>query len=140
MGQDSYLQEIAQIRQQRAQQDAAQRVEEVAQAWRDAEAQRDYALEAEDPDLWDAADRECEALQAEYTRLVPPPKPQISQATQNYLNQRQAFNQRYGAAAVQAYKAGHELAVKAGLRPDSDDYFRFVDDALEMHGRSYNNT
>ena len=127
------------IRQQRAQQDAARRVQEVAEEWRQAEAQRDCAartrgsrhLGLRGPGMRTSYSKNISNWFLSRHRT-------ISEPTKAYLNQREAFNRRYGAAAVQAYKAGHELALRAGLQPDTADYFKFVDDALEMHGRAYN--
>ena len=36
--------------------------------------------------------------------------------------------------------AAHEFAIKAGLKSDTVDYFKYCDDALEMYSKSYNGT
>jgi hypothetical protein len=136
-----YHDEILQIREQRAQRDIAEALNVIQERYVTATQERDQAAAQGDAATFEAWDRECEQLEDEYQQVAPPPPPQaptLSEPTKRYLNERQAFNQRYGAAATQAYKAAHELACQAGLQPDTKDYFKYVDDALELHGKAYN--
>ena len=43
-----------------------------------------------------------------------------------FVNERQAFNQRYGEKANQAYRAAHEFAVQRGLKPDTVGVFQIL--------------
>ena len=61
----------------------------------------------------------------------------LSEPTKRYLNERQAFNQRHGTAATQAYKLAHKFAVERGLKPDTVEYFKYCDDALELYAKDY---
>jgi hypothetical protein len=136
-----YQDEVLAIRQQRAQRDIAEAQESIKERYQVAVQERDQAAAQGYVDGYENWDRECETLEDEWESVAPPPPPQapqLSEPTKRYLNERQAFNQRYGAAATAAYKAAHEFAVQRGLRPDTVEYFKYVDDALELHGRAYN--
>jgi hypothetical protein len=136
-----YQDEILQIRQERAARDIAEARTVIQEKYVTAAHERDLAAAAGDAENFEGWDRECEELESEFESVSPPPPPQaptISEPTRRYLNERQAFNQRYGAAATQAYKAAHALACQSGLRPDTVEYFKFCDDALELHGQAYN--
>jgi hypothetical protein len=138
-----YNDEILKIRQERAQRDINEAINVIQERYVTAAYERDAAAAQGDASTFEAWDRECEQLEDEYQSVAPPPPPQaptISGPTQAYLNERQAFNQRYGAAAVHAYKAAHALAVQSGLQVDTPDYFKFCDDALELHGKDFNGT
>jgi hypothetical protein len=136
-----YQDEVLAIRQQRAQRDIAEAQEVIRERYAVAVQERDEAAASGYVDGYENWDRECEQLEDEWQQVTPPPPPQapvLSEPTKRYLNERQAFNQRYGTAATQAYKAAHEFAVQRGLKPDTTEYFKYVDDALELHGQAYN--
>jgi hypothetical protein len=138
-----YADEILQIRQERAQRDINEAITTIQEKHATATWERDQAAAAGDAATFEAWDRECEQLEDEYQQVAPPPPPQapvLSEPTKRYLGERQAFRQRYGAHADQAFKAGHELAIRAGLKPDTTDYFKYVDDALDLYSKSYNGT
>lgn len=61
----------------------------------------------------------------------------LSEPTKRFVNERQAFNQRYGDKANQAYRAAHAFAVQRGLKPDTVEYFKYCDDALDMYAKDY---
>ena len=92
------------------------------------------------PKQYEAWDREAEQLEDEWQAVTPPPPPQapvLSEPTKRFVNERQAFNQRYGAKATQAYRAAHKFAVQRGLKPDTVEYFKYCDDALDMYAKDY---
>ena len=138
-----YQDEILQIRQQRAQRDIAEAQTSIQERYQVATQERDQAAAQGDAETFEAWDREAEQLEDEWQQVTPPPPPQapqLSEPTKAFLHKHQAFYQRYGDAANQATRAAHALAVKSGLKVDTEDYFKFCSDALEMHGRGFNGT
>ena len=62
---------------------------------------------------------------------------QTAEPAKRFVNERQAFNQRYGEAANQAYRAAHAFAVQRGLKPDTQEYYKYCDDALELYVKDH---
>jgi hypothetical protein len=135
-----YQDEVLAIRQQRAQRDIAEAQESIKERYAVAVQERDQAAAQGDEESYTAWDREAEVLEDEWESVTPPPPPQapvLSEPTKRYLNERQAFSQRHGAAATQAYTAAHAFAVQRGLKPDTQEYFKYVDDALELYAKDH---
>jgi hypothetical protein len=136
----AYHDEILAIRQQRAERDIAEAQTVLQEKYAVAVQERDTAAAQGDAATFEAWDREAEELESEWQAVTPPPPPQapvLSEPTKRYLNERQAFNQRYGDAANQAYRAAHAFAVQRGLKPDTVEYFKYCDDALEMYAKDH---
>jgi hypothetical protein len=132
-----YQDEVAQWRQQRAQREIAERVEEIKQQYIENEQARDEAGRQQDGETFDYYDRECQALEQEFSQYVAPPQPELSPQTKQFLNQNADFVRKGGEAARQALLAAHQGAVNAGLQPDSADYFRWGKDFLEMYAGNW---
>ena len=133
-----YQDEILQIRQERAQRDILRpRAHQGAIPGREQE--RDQAAARVMPRLrglgreasnWKTNGRVSSAPAATSTRGF--------RANQSIPQRAPSLLSRHGAAAVQASKAAHALAVQSGLKVDTEDYFKFCSDALEMHGKDIN--
>ena len=135
-----YQDEILQIREQRAQRDIAEAQTVLRERYSVAEVERNRAAAIGDVETFETWDRECEQLEDEWQQVAPPPPPQapvLSEPAKRFVNERQAFNQRYGEAANQAYRAVHKFAVDRGLKPDTVEYFKYCDDALDMYAKDY---
>lgn len=135
-----YQDEVLAIRQQRAQRDIAEAQTAIQEKYQVAVQERDAAATLGDAEQYEAWDREAEQLEDEWQAVTPPPPPQapvLSEPTKRFVNERQAFNQRYGTKATEAYRAAHKFAVERGLKPDTVEYFKYCDDALDMYAKDY---
>ena len=68
----NYAQQIAQLRQQRAQYDYAVQAENLKQDYADAARLRDEAARRGDADAWHNYDRDCETLENDWARYFAP--------------------------------------------------------------------
>src|SRR5262245_18235010 len=145
----TYQQQVAQMRQQRRQ-------EEVNMEYRQALFDRDEALRnrqevekqsvlATDPDdhaqltqAWHYYDADVQRCEADIRRLNPP---QMDQRAAQFMQERQPFIDRYGyQRAKQAWDLAHNHLMgpgNAGWKVYSPEYFRAIDTLVEMHGPQY---
>ena len=141
----SYQEEIAQLRQQRAQYERAETTKQIQEDYAQAKYMRDEALQRGDPADWHEFDRECEALEQTWARYYAP-QPQADPRAVAYLNRKKVFVDRHGQAAIDALGRAHQYATAPrnpstnnpnntgmGLRGGSPAYFKAMDDLLEMY-------
>ena len=136
-----YQDEIMQIRNERAQRDQNEALSLIKERYQVAELERNRAASIGDEETFETWDRECEQLEDEWQTVAPPPPPQapvLSEPTKAFLHRHQAFYQRYGDAANQATRAAHARAVQSGLKVDTEDYFKYCSDLLEMYAKDFN--
>jgi hypothetical protein len=110
---------------------------EYAQAVRE----RDTAIANNDLETAEWRDADCEQLEQEYNQYVPPQPPQMSREAQQWILQNKTFFDRHGAKAEAAVRGAHAWLTRqgsAGVKVNSPEYFKAVEDLLEMHGPSYN--
>src|SRR5262249_4374721 len=105
----SYQQEIAQWRQQRRQDEAQSRVNELRQEHTQAIRQRDHAIASNDMEEAAYQDNVCMDLEREFRTLVPQ-QPQVDPRMAEFVRQRTPFVERHGQAAYQAMDMAHRYA------------------------------
>src|SRR5262245_55626683 len=88
MGNDSYQQQIAQMRQERHQRETTQRLNDIVNEHSELTQSRDDALRDGDQANADYFDAECERLEREFSRLNPPQPQQLSEAKQDFIARR----------------------------------------------------
>ena len=148
----NYAQQIAALRQQRAQYDYAVQAENIKQDYAEAARLRDEAARRGDADSWHNYDRDCETLENDWARYFAPTQqqPQVDPRLTAYANRKKVFLDRHGMAAVQAMDLAHAYATRPrnpstnnpgatgmGLQPGSPAYFKAIDDLLEMYAKDY---
>src|SRR5262249_45052843 len=98
----SYQQEIAQWRQQRRQQEAQSRLNELRQEHAEQIRERDIAIANNDLELAASADDQAQYLENEYRQLVGPQQPQVHPAWQTWMQRNSSFIEREGERGVKA--------------------------------------
>src|SRR5215813_10289749 len=98
----SYQQEIAQWRQQRRQQEAQSRLNELRQEHAQQIRDRDTAIANNDLELAASADDQAQYLENEYRQLVGPQQPQVHPAWTTWMQRNSTFIEREGQRGVQA--------------------------------------
>ena len=83
--------------------------------------------------------KEYNAKQAELDRLVGNNQPQqqsgeLTHAQRNFLGRRQALGDELSPQRMQDYAQAHVRAVAAGLTPDSPQYFKAIEMAVDSQG------
>src|SRR5262245_56723792 len=148
----SYAEQIAQWRQQRRQQEAQSRIDDLRQEHAEALRERDTAIASNDLELAASADDQCQYLENEYTQLVGPQRPQADPKMVEFVRRRTPFVQRHGQAAYQAMDAAHRYATAPrnphptpdavgagahgmGLQPGTQAYFDAMDSLLTMYSK-----
>jgi hypothetical protein len=149
MSNDSYLQQIAQMRQERAQREHLNRLENIQVDYREAVRERDEAAARGDVDTFELRDTDCEQLEKDWQYLNPP-RQQWHPASVEFLQKNRAFRERHGQAADQAILLAHHYATRPrnpntnnpayagmGLTPNTPAYFRAVKDLLTLYAKDY---
>jgi hypothetical protein len=131
--QQSYQQQIAQMRQERREREVQERVEYVTAEYNDALRRRKEAEEIGDREAWDLADADLE-MQESNLREMFPQQPQMSPQSVEWLKKNESFRRRYGQVADQWIVHAHNNAVRAGFKPDTKPYFDAVETSLEVGG------
>src|SRR5262249_39484051 len=98
----SYQQEIAQWRQQRRQQEAESRLNELRQEHAQQIRDRDTAIANNDMELAAEADNQAQYLENEYAQLVGPQQPQVHPEWTVWMQKNANFIERDGQRGVQA--------------------------------------
>ena len=114
-----YQDEILAIRQQRAQRDIAEAQEAIQEKYQVAVQERDQQPLRVTPKQYEAWDREAEQLEDEWQAVSPPPPPQapvLSEPTKRFVNERQAFNQRYGDQGEPSLPGGPRICRSEGIK------------------------
>ena len=150
----SYQQEIAQWRQQRRQDEAQARVNELRQEHAQAIRERDHAIAANDLVEAAAADDQAQYLENEYRTLVGPQRPQADPRMVEFVRRRQPFVDRHGQQAYAAFDMAHRYATAPhdpnanpatvaagrsgmGLKAGTQQYFDAMDSLLTMYAKDY---
>ncbi len=145
----SYLQQVAQMRQERAQREAVQRLQEIREEYQHNQRERDEAYGRGDRETFEAYDDYCQQLERDWNALSPP---QVDPRLTEFARRNAPFLERYGQRAVQALDAAHQYLMRprnphtndprytgVGLHPSqmyTSLYFNKMKDLLEMHGES----
>jgi hypothetical protein len=97
----TYQEEIAQWRQQRAQQQIADRCNQIRQEHAQAARERDQLIAENDMDAAELRDDECKQLEQEWAHYNPP-RQQVHPQWQTWINRNAAFIEREGQRGVNA--------------------------------------
>ena len=145
------MQQINQLRQERAQREHYSQLQEIRENYADAVQGRNEAAQRGDRGDWDAYDEWAVDLEQRWNQLNPPPAhdPRLV----NFVNRNSNFFQRYGANAMAAAGAAHEYLMRprnpntndprytgCGMRPEavySPVYFAKMKALLELHGKDF---
>jgi hypothetical protein len=145
-----YLDDVARWRMQRHQQKIVDRVEQIADEYRQASHERDVALANGDAEEAAFHDDDAMQLEQEYLQYCPPQRPQMHPSDAEFLWRKQAFRERHGAHADAAIQQAHAYATRPrlansnianlnqhgmGLRPQTPAYYRAMNNLLEMYGK-----
>jgi hypothetical protein len=134
----NYMEQIAAWRQQRAQRQVAERVNQIAAEYRDAVRERDQAIANNDAETAEWRDADCQQLEQEYVTYCPPQPPPVDprlarfeQRNTDYLNKLRA---RVGPQrAGQFLNSVDRHLLRMGIQRNSPDYFRRGRDMLELY-------
>jgi hypothetical protein len=135
----SYAEDVARWRMERKQAQIADRVSQIGAEYAQAVRERDRAIGDGDTETAEYRDMDCEQLEGEYREYVPPQQT-MHPAAQQWLLQNKPFFDRHGAKADEAVRAAHAWLTRqgsAGVKVNSPEYFKAVEDLLEMHGPTY---
>jgi hypothetical protein len=149
----SYVEQIAQWRQQRAAQQIADRMQQMTQEYAQVVCERDTAIANNDMETAEWRDMDAQQLEKEWLEYNPPRPQQMDPQAAAWLNKHRAFRERYGAEADRAIQTAHAYATRPrnpnatnpaktgmGLRPNTPAYFKAVEDLLEMYTKDFNGT
>jgi len=143
----TYAEQIAQWRAQRAQQQIADRVNQIQSEYRQVQRERDQAIANNDLETAEYRDMDCQQLEQEYAHYNPP-RQQVDPRIQEFVRQRTPFVERHGQAAYRAMDMAHGYATRPrnpntnnpahtgmGLTPGTQAYFNAMDDLLTMYSK-----
>jgi hypothetical protein len=149
MAEENYHQTIARMRQERAQREHLNRLENIQIDYREAARERDEAAARGDIDEFEMRDTDCEQLEQQWN-YYNPPRQQWDPRAVDFLQKHRAFRERHGAAADQAILAAHQYATRPrnpnatnpanagmGLTPNTPAYFAAIKDLLTMYSKDY---
>jgi hypothetical protein len=114
----SYAEEIAAWRQQRRQEEQAQRLEDIRREHAQAARERDQAIADNDVETAELRDNDCQYLEQEWRQIAPPP--QTDPRLVEFARRNQPFLQRYGQRAYQALDEAHAYMMRR-RNPNSND-------------------
>jgi hypothetical protein len=133
----TYAEQIAQWRQQRAQQQIADRVGQIRQEYQQAQRERDTAIANNDMETAEFCDRDCVELEKEFLTYNPP-RPQVDARAVEFVRRRAPFVERHGQAAYAAMDLAHRYTMqRMGLTPNTPQYFKRMDDLLSLYAKDY---
>jgi len=138
--QQSYLQQVAQMRQERRQRELMNQLESIQIDYREAVRERDEAAARGDMDEFEMRDNDCERLEADWRHLNPQRPPAANPRMVEFVKRRGPFVERHGQAAIQAMDMAHRYCTAArnphatpssirngqsgmGLQPNTPAYF-----------------
>jgi hypothetical protein len=160
--QQHYLQQVAQMRQQRAQAEYQQRIQEAQtnyhtnlQYRQEVEKQAANATDeyerASLVEQWNALDREVQQAEHDLQALMPAQRPQDPPAWRQWAIRNKHFYDRYGERAKQVIEVAHGYLTRPknpretnlerrgmGLQPFTPQYFKELENLLEMYGEGSN--
>jgi hypothetical protein len=144
----TYREQIAQMRAARQQAEADGRLDAIRQEYAEAQQLRDSATDA---GTWHMHDSDCERLEAEYLRMLPPEQqqPQIP-GVQQFAHRYRNFFEKYGQKALAVCALADTYATRPrnphstqdqnagmGLQRGSAQYWDAIPKLLEMYGQSF---
>jgi hypothetical protein len=132
----TYQEQIAQWRQQRAQQQIADRLGQIRQEHAQVARERDQAIAENDMETAELRDMDAQQLEQEWAHYNPPQQ-QADPRDVNFMQRRAAFFERHGQRGAAAYDAAHRYLVNRGWTPRTPNFYRAMDDLMEMHGQHY---
>src|SRR5262249_16470438 len=103
--QQSYLQQVAQMRQERRQRELMNQLESIQIDYREAVRERDEAAARGDMDEFEMRDNDCERLEADWRHLNPQRPPAADPRMVEFVKRRGPFVERHEDAAKSALKA-----------------------------------
>ena len=149
----NYQEQIAQLRQQRAQlPNTRQQAEELVANYQESLELREEAAQRGDAAAWHIHDADCETLEHDWDRYYQP-RPQqqpVDPRMAGYFKRKKTFFDRHGNAAANAMDMAHQYATRPrtgsattprntgmGLQPGTPQYFKAMDDLLEMYAGDF---
>jgi hypothetical protein len=147
----NYQEQIAQLRQQRAIAEHQAQAEELVETYQESLQLREEAARRGDAAAWHIHDSCCETLESDWDRYYRP-RPQqqpVDSRMAGYFRRKKTFLDRHGNAAANAMDLAHQYATRArtgsanpaqtgmGLTPGTPQYFRAMDDLLEMYAADF---
>ena len=135
-----YNDEILQIRQQRAARDIQEAQEVIKEKYAETVQARDQAAAQGDAEPSSITIERPNNLKTNGNKLPRHRRrkhPSFPSQARDLSTRGKPLTKGYGAAAMQAYRAAHEFAVQRGLKPDTQEYFKYCDDALDMYAKDY---
>jgi len=97
----TYAEQIAQWRAQRAQQQVADRLEQIKTEYREVQRERDQAIADNDIETAELRDQDCQQLEQEWTQYNPPQQ-QIHPQWSEWMRRNASFIEREGQRGVKA--------------------------------------
>jgi len=152
MAEENYQQTIARMRQERANREHLNRLDNIQIDYREAVRERDEAAERGDVDEFEMRDADCERLEKDWNYHNPPRPPQLDPRLVQFAQQNAGFLQKYGQRAYQALDAAHQYMMRPrtgnnnpaytgmGWNPQhvfTPQYFDKMKDLLELHGENF---
>src|SRR5262249_32230884 len=149
MAEETYQETIARMRQERANREHLNRLDNIQADYRAAVRERDEAAARGDIDEFEMRDSDCERLEQDWQYLNPPRPPQLDPRLVQFAKQNAGFLQKYGQRAYQALDAAHAYMIRPrtgstnpahagmGWNPQhvfTPQYFDRMRDLLELHG------
>jgi len=145
----TYAEQIAQWRQQRAQQQIADRVNQIRQEHTQVIRERDQAIADNDMETAELRDMDCQQLEQEFAQYNPP-RQQVDPRMQEFVRRRTPFVERHGQAAYEAMDMAHQYATRPrnpntnnpahtgmGLKAGTQQYFNAMDDLLTLYAKDF---
>jgi len=153
MANDSYLQEIARMRVERAERERVERLQQIQSDYYDVQKERNEAYRRGDRDEFEMRDADCQRLEDDWAYLNPPQQPQVDSRLVQWAQRNPQFFERYGQRAFQALDAAHQYMMRPrnpntnhpgytgmGWNPQAvftPAYFDKMKDLLELHGEKF---
>jgi hypothetical protein len=150
---DSYQEQIARMRMERAQRETVQRLQEIRNDYHEATRSRDEAAARGDTETFEMMDDDCMRLEQEAAVLQGPQRPQIDQRLVQFAQRNQPFFEKYGVNAYRALDEAHKYMMRPrnpntnhpgytgmGWNPQAvftPQYFEKLKDLLELHGENF---
>jgi hypothetical protein len=147
----NYAEQIAQLRQVRAQAEHQQAAENLIEDYAVAVQLRDEAAQRGDAAMWHSYDSEAEAYERDWARYYAPvpQQQQVDPRMAGYFRRKKTFLDRHGNAAANAMDQAHQYATRPrtgsnnpaqtgmGLQAGSPSYFKAMDDLLECYAGNF---
>jgi hypothetical protein len=143
---ENYQQTIQRMRQERAQRERVERLNEISREHAEYQQLRDEAAQHGDLDGFEIFDKDCERLEQEWAQTQP--QGGLSEAKAQWIAQHRSLIDRYGARGINALGMAHQYATAPrdpgnsgnrnqgmGLQEDTPEYFKAVEGLLEMYGK-----